>query len=356
MKPSLFLSACLLAIVVGVSSQSSSDPGSVSNASNTEASKSESATSKSEAPTSDPPGPTPPPDDPSKSSTSQSVFLSKSEFVSKDPDGNTHIIEVDVTVTAPPPTNSDNNNANTDKSKESGVPTPKSGISTGAIVGLSVAGGIGLICVAAFFIWKFTQKRSRDFDDGEAIKWPELNSHSGADTDSHALPVNPTGRAGFATGSDLSRTPSHSTYSVEDPYSVPPLPHMNPNQGGPYRDDPNAGGAYYDPYNGPVPQTFNEAHGAPPAEWGHNEAIAMTQMGRASPGPGMMGRASPGPGMMGRASPGPGMIYDGGRASPGPGMVGRASPGPGMLYDGGQAGYAGRVASPGPQAAYGGQQ
>jgi hypothetical protein len=41
---------------------------------------------------------------------------------------------------------------------------------------------------------------------------------------------------------------------------VPPLPHMNPGLGGPYRDDPNAqGGAYYDPYHGSVPQTFNEA-------------------------------------------------------------------------------------------------
>ena len=41
----------------------------------------------------------------------------------------------------------------------------------------------------------------------EAIKWPELNTHG---TDSHALPVHNTGRAGFDTGSEVSfsRAPS----------------------------------------------------------------------------------------------------------------------------------------------------
>ena len=40
-----------------------------------------------------------------------------------------------------------------------------SGVGTGSIVGLSVAGGIALIGVVAFFIWKFTRKRFGDFDD-----------------------------------------------------------------------------------------------------------------------------------------------------------------------------------------------
>ncbi|KAJ7888848.1 hypothetical protein B0H13DRAFT_2252752 [Mycena leptocephala] len=147
------------------------------------------------------------------------------------------------------------------------------------------------------------------------IKWPELNAHNG-EGDTHAMPVHNTGRAGFAGDDDLSRAPSVNTFAAsstdfhsEDPYAVPPLPHLNPGMTQP---------AYYDPYRGPVPQTFNEAHGAPPADWAGGEAIPMTQMaGRASPGPGMMGGPSPGPqaaygAQQGRASPGPQAAYGGG--------------------------------------------
>jgi hypothetical protein len=191
----------------------------------------------------------------------------------------------------------------------------------------------------------------------EAIKWPELNTHSG-EPDSHPLPVHNTGRAGFgnenAAGtlsraqsqSDSSYTHSYADstpdFNTADPYAVPPLPHLNPNQ--PYRDDPNS---YYDPYRGPVPNAFNEM--AP-------DAIPMTQMppsGRRSPGPQMAyegGRASPGP-MAGRTSPGPQGALGYGQAyprtkSPGPGAAygGRQSPGPGPAYGGRQ--------SPGPQNAY----
>lgn len=43
-----------------------------------------------------------------------------------------------------------------------------SGLGTGSIIGLSVAGGIALLGIAAFFIWKFTRKRgSATYDDGE---------------------------------------------------------------------------------------------------------------------------------------------------------------------------------------------
>ncbi|KAJ7621114.1 hypothetical protein FB45DRAFT_928415 [Roridomyces roridus] len=183
-----------------------------------------------------------------------------------------------------------------------------------------------------------------DFDDNENIKWPELNDHSGTGNASMApLPVTNTGRSGFGfDGGEDSRAPSRTnTYDTstadlhhEDTYAVPPLPHLNPNQ--PYRDDPNAVGAYYDPYHGPVPQTFNDV---PQQEWGH-EAIPMTQMA-------VPGRASSGP-QAGRMSPGPQAAYAAGRASPGPqAAYGRASPGPQAAY-----GASGRM-SPGPQAAYG---
>jgi hypothetical protein len=197
-------------------------------------------------------------------------------------------------------------------------------------------------------VWKFTRKRFTDFDDNEAIKWPELNAHGGT-VDSHPLPVHNTGRAGFDTGSEvsLSRVPSSSNYSTPDvggggpdPYAIPPLPHMNPNQ--PYRDDPTAATGYYDPYRGPVPGTLE--HGAD--DWA-GEAIPMTQMaGRMSPGPHAayggeydVGRQSPGPqaayGMGRTGSPGPQAAY-GGRASPGPQgaySAGRMSPGPQAAYD-----------------------
>lgn len=203
----------------------------------------------------------------------------------------------------------------------------------------------------------FTSLRARKtltsflFPD-EAIKWPELNTHG---DNPHALPTNRTGGSGFETTSEVnlvrpdsragSFAPSTSegtAYTAgQDPYAVPPPPHLNPNQ--PYHDDPNA--AFYDPYSGPVPQTFSDA-----VPHDGVEAIPMTQIGRVrSPGPQMaLDNAS-----MRARSPGPQAAYDmmAGRASPGP-QVGLApmdprarSPGPGVAY--------GRSASPGPQAAYG---
>jgi len=241
---------------------------------------------------------------------------------------------------------------NTSKSDDDGG----GGLSTGSIVGLSVAAGIAVIGIVGFFVWKFTRKRFSDFDDNEAIKWPELNSHSG-NMDTHPVPARETGRAGFDTGSeaDLSRVNSASNYSNtdfsaggQDPYAVPPLPHLNPNQ--PYRDDPSAAATgYYDPYRGPVPGTLESGTG----DW-QPEAYPMTQLGghtgRGSPAPEFMyegGRQSPAPGAMyGRNSPVPQAPY-GGRASPGPQALygGRVSPGPQVAYAQGRA-------SPGPHAAY----
>jgi len=229
--------------------------------------------------------------------------------------------------------------------------TPKEGISTGSIIGMSVAGGVAILGIVAFLIWKLTRKRFASFDDNEAIQWPDLNRHGNKDT--YPLPVNNTGRAGFETNSeaDLSRVPSES-YTGDahrDPYSVPPLPHMNPNMNQPYRDDPTGATGYYDPYRGPIPGTLENGGSSGP-EWhnaGHGEAIAMNQLG-----------APPVPGM-GRVSPAPHSLYDygaGGRASPAPQNPygGRASPGPGMAYGAGAPGMGGR-ASPGPQVAYAGQ-
>lgn len=142
----------------------------------------------------------------------------------------------------------------------------------------------------------------------EAIKWPELNAHN---NDVHALPTNSTGRSGFGPENDsdvnLTRAPSPGAYAnsiaassvpemygAGDPYAVPPLPHLNPNQ--PYHDEPGAYGqpaGHYDPYRGPVPNTFTD-----PMADGHGaEVIPMTRI--RSPGPqmayDMQGRSSPAP-------------------------------------------------------------
>lgn len=192
---------------------------------------------------------------------------------------------------------------------------------------------------------------------GEAIKWPDLNTHGESPL---ALPTNRA--AAFETSSEVNLTRADSRAASDvtggaassvadlynasaDPYAVPPLPHLNPNLTQPYRDDPSA--AYYDPYKGPVPQTFEPG-----------EAIPMTQIGAArarSPMPqGTMdsGRVSPGPQVAygyGGPPQAQGAAMYGGRMSPGPQAAygGRMSPGP-------QAAYGGGRTSPGPQVAYGG--
>lgn len=148
----------------------------------------------------------------------------------------------------------------------------------------------------------------------EAIKWPELNTH-GEGSIHHALPTNSTGRSGFGDDGDgLTRAPSGgyansvaATSTNElypgggtDPYAVPPLPHLNPNQA--YHDDPSySQSEFYDPYRGPVPDSMSmDGHSV--AQGYGGEAIPMTQMA-------------------GRRSPGPGMVYDMGRSSPAPTMV-----------------------------------
>ncbi|KAG5341604.1 hypothetical protein C0989_009090 [Termitomyces sp. Mn162] len=319
--------------------------------------------------TSTPPTTTPvlpstsPPSQPPATSNSQltatsptpATSVATSLSVSTDPGGSTTVV---VVTNSLPPTSSDT--ATPTASKGADDDGAQSGLGTGSIVGISVAGGVAVIAILAFVVWKFTRKRFADFDDNEAIKWPELNAH-GENPASHPLPVNNTGRSGFDTGSELSlsRVASASNYSTpdvtsgSDPYAVPPLPHMNPNQ--PYRDDPTAATGYYDPYRGPIPGSIGHEGND---DW-VGENIPMTQLaGRSSPGPQPAfsaggygaGRQSPsplGPYEGGRTgSPGPQVAY-GGRASPGPQAAygGRASPGPQAAFNAGRA-------SPGPQATY----
>jgi len=168
-------------------------------------------------------------------------------------------------------------------------------VGTGTIVGLSVAGGIAVLGAVAFVIWKFTRKRFSEFDaEGEEIKWPELGHES------HALPTRPTGRVGvdddgydeagvdgagrrlgnYAPSSTTGETSMADLHSYNDPYAIPPLPHLDPNQ--PYHDDPTNYGAHYDPYQGPVPQSFHDPSNVDRI---NSRSPAPTNYGRQSPGP-----------------------------------------------------------------------
>jgi hypothetical protein len=184
------------------------------------------------------------------------------------------------------------------------------------------------------------------------IKWPDLNSESHAPgQDEHTVPqslsdgasIRDQGFRGAYSDGGLGASQSQVDLHAADPYSVPPLPHLNPNQ--PYRDDP-AGGSYHDNFSVPA---FHESRPSSPSIRG--EAIPMNQINRArSPGPQAAlytgyGSQSPGPqdvygAGVGRQSPGPQDAYGGG--------VGRQPPGPQDAYGGG---YGRR--SPGPNDAYG---
>ena len=170
------------------------------------------------------------------------------------------------------------------------------------------------------------------------IKWPDLNSESHAPgQDDHAVPpslsdgasIRDQGfRSAYSDGG-LGASQSQVDLHAADPYSVPPLPHLNPNQ--PYRDDPSTG-PYHDNFSVPA---FHESRPSSPSIRG--EAIPMNQINR-SKSPGPQGALYTGYG--GRQSPGPQDAYGGG--------VGRQSPGPQDAYGGG---YGRR--SPGPHDAYG---
>lgn len=58
-----------------------------------------------------------------------------------------------------------------------------SGLGTSSIIGLSVAGGVAVIGVVAFFIWKFTRKRFGEYDDGAYKAEPSFLTASDDRTD-----------------------------------------------------------------------------------------------------------------------------------------------------------------------------
>lgn len=99
------------------------------------------------------------------------------------------------------------------------------GLSTGVIIGISVAGGVVVLAIALFIIWKLKQKRFSGYDDDGAyaaclllkadragvvdgIKWPELNRHGESSTMNLPLPAKPTGGHGFETNALVSPAPS----------------------------------------------------------------------------------------------------------------------------------------------------
>lgn len=112
-----------------------------------------------------------------------------------------------------------------------------------------------------------------EFDVTGVINWPDLQK------DPDVVPVRPAPTSTSTTNSTVDL--------VKDPYAVPPLP-VNNNRGlGPYNEDPSA---FYDPYRGPIPQTFSTPPGSTdghPQGWVGGEAIPMSTYasGRTSPGP-----------------------------------------------------------------------
>jgi hypothetical protein len=82
-----------------------------------------------------------------------------------------------VTVVAPSSSTSSSQAA-----PSSSTPPPSNsgsgGLSTGSIIGLSVAGGVAVIGLIAFFVWKLTRKRFSDFDDGRQYLIPQTTSSS----------------------------------------------------------------------------------------------------------------------------------------------------------------------------------
>ncbi|KAL1413350.1 hypothetical protein Q8F55_001109 [Vanrija albida] len=72
----------------------------------------------------------------------------------------------------------------------------KDTLSTGAIAGIAVGGGLALLAIIAAIIL-FARRRRHEDDD--AIRWPELNRHGDSSTMA-ALPAHRTGHHGIDTG------------------------------------------------------------------------------------------------------------------------------------------------------------
>lgn len=61
------------------------------------------------------------------------------------------------------------NSLSASASASSSASDSSGGLGTGSIIGMSVAGGVAVIGIIAFFVWKFTRKRFSDFDDSESF-------------------------------------------------------------------------------------------------------------------------------------------------------------------------------------------
>ena len=82
-------------------------------------------------------------------------------------DANGSVVMTTVFVSAPDQTGSATSSSASESSTSDD--SSDSGLGTGSIIGMSVAGGVAVIGVVAFFIWKFTRKRYSDYDDGTYI-------------------------------------------------------------------------------------------------------------------------------------------------------------------------------------------
>ncbi|KZP00579.1 hypothetical protein CALVIDRAFT_533576 [Calocera viscosa TUFC12733] len=147
-------------------------------------------------------------------------------------------------------------------------------ISQSTIIGLSVAGGIALIGIVAFIIWKFTRKRFAGLDDFEdAIKWPEYKTGED-DMTMGPLPTRATGGAGVETSvyapsevdydHDAHSVTGGSTTELVPPVSYASAPYSQPMPSQPYFDEAYSGpqpGQYYDPYRGGAPGGMGYAPG-----------------------------------------------------------------------------------------------
>jgi len=217
-----------------------------------------------------------------------------------------------VTVQVPGASSSSSTSTSATASSTADSDSTSSGPSEGTYIGLGVAGGVALLGLVGFIVWKFTQKRFSQFDDdGADINWPMPK-------EALVAPTAPAMSAANTTTSSVDLT--------ADPYAVPPLPPRSAT----YYDDPSgtAAAAYYDPYRGPVPQTF---HSPPGSVDSHAQQYAMGEAIAMSTYPSTTGHQSSGsnaayddPYSRSR-SPGPNMAYE----DP---YTGRRSPGPSLAY------------------------
>ncbi|EJU04897.1 hypothetical protein DACRYDRAFT_93309 [Dacryopinax primogenitus] len=147
-------------------------------------------------------------------------------------------------------------------------------ISQSTIIGLSVAGGIAVIGIIAFVIWKFTRKRFAGLDDFEdAIKWPEYK-HGDDDMTMGPLPTRATGGAGVETSSyahsevdfDAHSVTGGSTTDLVAPVSFASMPYSQPMPAQPYYDD-------------------GYGHGAQPGQYYNQTSMGYAPGRTTSPGP-----------------------------------------------------------------------